>query len=236
MSFRIHTFKDFSLCFKYTVTVSKIFQMTGSDVCDHTGIWPCNLCQSAHLSKITDSHFQNSNLIFLSQAKNCEWKSQFVVKIPLCLESAVFLLQNRRDHLFGTGLSHASCNPYNRYLKLFQIKFCDILHSLKGRIYLNIRKISILKFALRQCYKCPFAHDILNKTMRIHTFSYDWNKQAVFFDLAAVCGNGRNLSVHYVFRTVVDAGADLCKILYSKIFHIDFLSISIYHLAFMAFR
>ena len=148
MSFRVHGLKDLCFGFEHTIAVSEIFEMAGSDICDHTGIRSGDLCQSGHLAKITDSHFQNCDLIFISQAENSQRKSQFIIKVSLCLECAVFFFKYRSDHFFCAGLANTSGDPDNRDLKLFQIKFCDILHCLKRRSYLDIWKICILQFSL----------------------------------------------------------------------------------------
>ena len=148
MSFRVHGFKDLCFCFENAIAVSKIFKMAGSDVCDHTRIWSGDLCQSGHLSKITDSHFQNRDLILISQTENSQRKSKFIVKVSLCLECAVFFFEDRSDHFFCAGLANTSGDSDNRNLKLFQIKFCDILHCLKRRFHLNIWKICILQLSL----------------------------------------------------------------------------------------
>ena len=67
--------KYLCLSFQYTITISQIFQMTGTNVGDHTGIWLCNRRQTMHLTKIADSHFQNCDLILVTKAEYGEWKT-----------------------------------------------------------------------------------------------------------------------------------------------------------------
>ena len=76
--------KNLCFGFQHTVTVTQIFQMAGSDVGDHTGIRLCDRSQTVHLSKITDSHLQNCDLILFTETKYRQRKSQFVVKVSKC--------------------------------------------------------------------------------------------------------------------------------------------------------
>ena len=126
-----HILKNLCLGFQNAVSVSKVLQMTGSDVRDHTGIRFRDFCQTGHFPEITDSHFQNCDLIFITKAEHSQRKSQLIVEISLCFEGAVFLFQYRRNDLFCAGFSNASCDSHNRNPQLLQIKFRDILHSLK---------------------------------------------------------------------------------------------------------
>ena len=141
----LHIFKDLCFCFQDTVSVSKIFQMAGSDVCDHAGVRFRDLCKTGHLAEITDSHFQDRNLILATETEYSQRKSQFIVEIPLGFQGAVFLFQDRGDHLFCAGFSNTSCDSHNRNIKLLQIKLRNVLHCLKGRFYLNVRIVSTFK-------------------------------------------------------------------------------------------
>ena len=133
--------KYLCLSFQYTITISQIFQMTGTNVGDHTGIWLCNRRQTMHLTKIADSHLQNRNFIFLAKSEHRQWKSQFVIKITQSFQYLKFLFQYCCNHLFRAGLSHTSGDTYNRNLQLFQIICCQILYCLQRRLNLNIREI-----------------------------------------------------------------------------------------------
>ena len=68
-------FENLGFCFQDTVSVAQIFQMAGTDVCDHASIRSCNLCQTGHLTEIADSHFQNCDLILITKAENGQRKS-----------------------------------------------------------------------------------------------------------------------------------------------------------------
>ena len=224
MSIRLHRLEYLCLCFQDSVSVSQILQMTGSDVCDHAGVRFCNLCQPGHLAKITDSHFQNCNLIFITKSEYCKRKSELIIKVSLCFQSAVLFFQDGCDHFFGAGLSNASRNTYNRNLQLFQIKLCDIFNCLKRSIYLNICIVSLRQFSLGKCCKRSLRHHIRNKTVCIDSLSHDWHKQTVFLNLTAVCSNCRNLLIQQSIVAMPDAITYFCKISQSKIFHSDFLS------------
>ena len=118
MSLRSEEFKNLCLCFQNTISVSQILQMAGTDIRDHAGVRSCNLRKSGHLTEITDPHFQNCNFISITQTENCERQTKFIVKVALCFQSMVFLVQNRCDHFFCTCLTNTSCNSHNRDLKL----------------------------------------------------------------------------------------------------------------------
>ena len=64
--------------------------MTMSDVCHHTHIRSGNPAESVHFSEIADPHFQNGNLMLLSDGKHGKRKADLVIKIPLGLVHAVF--------------------------------------------------------------------------------------------------------------------------------------------------
>ncbi len=85
VSIRFQELKDLSLCFQHAIPVPEVFQMTSSNIRDHTGIWSGDLCKSCHLAKITDPHLQNSNLILLAKTEDRKRQSQFIVKVPLRL-------------------------------------------------------------------------------------------------------------------------------------------------------
>ena len=137
----LHILKNLCFCLQDAVSVPKVFQMTGSDVCDHAGVRFCDLCKTGHLTEITDSHFQNCDLIFITKAEYCQRKSQLIIEIPLGFQCTVFFLQHRGDHLFCAGLSNASCDSHNRNIKLLQIKLRNVFYCLKGGTYLDIRMI-----------------------------------------------------------------------------------------------
>ena len=94
MSLRSEEFKNLCLCFQNTISVSQILQMAGTDIRDHAGVRSCNLRKSGHLTEITDPHFQNCNFISITQTENCERQTKFIVKVALCFQSMVFLVQN----------------------------------------------------------------------------------------------------------------------------------------------
>ena len=215
-------FENLGFCFQDTVSVAQIFQMAGTDVCDHAGIRSCNLCQTGHLTEITDSHFQNCNLILITKTENSEGKSQLIVEISLGFQGTVFLLQNGRDHFLGAGLANASCDSHYRDLKLLQIKFRNVLHCLKGRFHFNVWEICVLQRALGQSGKCPCFHYLRNKFMRIHTLSHNWNKKRSCFYFSAVRCDGGNFLVQLVSRAEVNAAADFGYIFKSQIFHFKF--------------
>ena len=212
MAARLHGLEDFRLCFENSVSVAKIFQMTGSDICDHAGIRFRDPGKSCHFSKITDAHFQNGNLIVFFQTEYGQRQSEFIIKITLCFESTIFFFQYRCDHFFRAGLANASGNSDYRKLKLLQIKFCNVFYCLQRRCNLNIRIICVRKFSLGKCHKCTLRHDIRDKTMCINALSHDWYKQTVLLNLTAVCGNCRNLTVEKRIITMPDSVAHLCKI------------------------
>ena len=117
--------------------------MTGTDVCDHTGIRFCNLCQPGHLAKITDSHFQNCDLIFITKAEYCQWKSQLIVEIPLGFQYTVFFLQHRGNHLFCAGLSDTSGDTDYFDIELLPVVLGDPFDCLQRRCNLNVRSCRV---------------------------------------------------------------------------------------------
>ena len=64
--------------------------MALADIRYHTDIWPRNLTQAVHLAKITDTHFQNGNLMFLTQTKHSKRQPQLIIKVPQSLKHPVF--------------------------------------------------------------------------------------------------------------------------------------------------
>ena len=148
MTIFFQVFENLGFCFQDTVSVAQIFQMAGTDVCDHASIRSCNLRQAGHLTEIADSHFQNCDLILITKTENSEGKSQLIVEISLGFQSTVFLLQNGRDHFLGAGLANASCDSHYRDLKLLQVKLRNVLHCLKRRFHLNVWEICVFQSAL----------------------------------------------------------------------------------------
>ena len=144
----LHIFKDLCFCLQDTVSVPKIFQVAGSDVCDHAGVRFRDFCKAGHLTEITDSHFQNCNLVLITEAEYSQRKSQLIIEISLGFQCAVFLFQDRSDHLFCAGFSNTSCNSHNRNLQLLQIKLRNVFYCLKRRFYLNVRIIRTFKDSL----------------------------------------------------------------------------------------
>ena len=122
--------------------------MCKTDVGDYTDIRLADGCKFMHLSEMVNSHLQDSDFMFFGKIEDGKRKSDSVVKVSLCLKNIVFPGKDRGNRLFGAGLANTSGDPDNRDLKLFQIKFCDILHCLKRRSYLDIWKICILQFSL----------------------------------------------------------------------------------------
>ena len=215
-------FENLGFCFQDTVSVAQIFQMAGTDVCDHASIRSCNLRQAGHLTEIADSHFQNCDLILITKTENSEGKSQLIVEISLGFQGTVFLLQNGRDHFLGAGLANTSCDSHYRDLKLLQVKLRNVLHCLKRRFHLNVWEICVFQSALGQSGKCPCFHYLRNKFMRIHTLSHNWNEKRACFYFSAVCCDGGNFLVQLVSRAEVNAAADLGYIFKSQIFHFKF--------------
>jgi len=65
--------------------------MRVSDIGNDTDVWAGNISQTVHFPEMVDSHFQNSNLIFLGQTENRQWESDFIIIIPLCFQHPIFL-------------------------------------------------------------------------------------------------------------------------------------------------
>ena len=183
--------------------------MAGPDIGDHTGLGLRDLRQTRHLPEVADPHFQNRDLVLIPQAENCQWQAQLVIKIPLGLQGSVFLFQHRSDHFLGAGLTHASGDPHHRDLKLFQIKFRDILHRLKRRFHLDIGEIRALQFSLRNRGQSAFCHHIGDEFMSVHPLAYDGHKKSAGFRLPAVGDNRIHLPVQRLLRTVVNSPAYL---------------------------
>ena len=212
ISVRLHRRKDLCFCLQNSVSVSKIFQMAGSDICNDTGFRLCNFCKSGHFAKITDSHFQNCDLILISQSEYSKRKPQLIIKIPLGFQCSVLFLQNRGNNFFCTCFSHTSGNSHNRNLKLLQIKFCNILYCLKRRFYMDISVICPFLQSLRKGCKTALFHYIRNKPVSIHPLSHNGNKKSSCFRFSAVRGHRRHFPVQKLFRSMVSTAAYLCYI------------------------
>ena len=204
--------KDLCFCLQNSVSVTKVLQMTGSDICNDTGFRLCNFCKSGHFAKITDSHFQNCDLILISQSEYSKRKPQLIIKIPLGFQCSVLFLQNRGNNFFCTCFSHTSGNSHNRNLKLLQIKFCNVLYCLKRRFYLNISVICPFLQSLRKGCKTALFHYIQNKPVSIHPLSHNGNKKSSCFRFSAVRGHRRHFPVQKLFRSMISTAAYLCYI------------------------
>ena len=215
MAVFLQKFEYFCLSTQYTISVSQILQMAGTDIGDYTGIRSGNPCQPGHLSKITDSHFQHCQFILFPQAEHSQGQSQFIVKVSLCFQSAVFLAEYRSDHFLGAGLTYTSGNPNYRDLKLLQIEFRNVLYCLKGGFHHNVWKICTFQHMLRQCCQCSCFHHLRDKSVGIYSLSYNRHKQTTLICLSAVSNNRLHLFLHFVCRSIISASADLCNMFQS---------------------
>ena len=102
--------KHLCLCLQDSVSCTKIFQMTQTNICDHPDIRLCHRCQTVHLSKIGNSHFQYRDFVFCANLKNSERKSDLIVKVSLCLKHFIPLFQNGSYHFLGACFSDTSRN------------------------------------------------------------------------------------------------------------------------------
>ena len=183
--------------------------MAGAYISDHTGLRLRDLRQPCHLSKITDPHFQNRDLIFVTQTENGQRQSQLIIKISLGFQCPVLFFQNISDHFLGAGLTYASGDPHHGDLKLFQIKLRNILHCLKGRFHLDIGKFRSLKHPLRNRSQSALCHHIRNKSVSVHPFSYDRHKKSAGFRLPAVGDNRIHLPVQRLLQSMINSPAHL---------------------------
>ena len=64
--------------------------MAGSDVCDHAGVGFAIFARRVISPKSLIPHFQNCDLIFITKAEYCQWKSQLIVENSLGFNCTVF--------------------------------------------------------------------------------------------------------------------------------------------------
>lgn len=63
------------------------FQMAQTNICDHSDIRPCHRCQTVHLSKIGNSHFQYRDFVFCANLKIVSGSPISLLKFPSVLST-----------------------------------------------------------------------------------------------------------------------------------------------------
>ena len=188
------------------------FQMCDTDIRDHTDIRACYTGKTAHLTKVVDTHFQNSNLMLFIHFKNCNWKPPFIVEVSKCFMYTVFLRQYRSNHFLCTCLSDTSCDSDNLNIERITIKLCSIKKCLTSRLYQDIWKICLAKIFMGNHAHCAFFNGIRNEFVSVDAFTVNGNEQIVFFNFPAVNCNTGNFFVQKIFRSPVFSVAGLGNI------------------------
>ena len=108
-----------------TLTISKIADLL--DITEKDVIRACYAGKTTHLTKMVDTHFQNSDLMLFIHFKNCNWKPPFIVEVSKCFMYTVFLRQYRSNHFLCACLSDTSCDSDNFNIKLLSVISCKLL-------------------------------------------------------------------------------------------------------------
>lgn len=105
ISVRLHRRKD--LCFAFrTPSLSPRFSRWQVPIFVMTQVSGFAILQVWSFRQITDSHFQNCDLILISQSEYSKRKPQLIIKIPLGFQCSVLFLQNRGNNFFVLVFPH----------------------------------------------------------------------------------------------------------------------------------
>ena len=111
------------------------FQVRSPDHGEHRDGGARDRRKLRHLPKAGDAHFHHRGLVLRLDARDRHGYADLVVVVPLRLQNAIALGQDRGDHLLGRRLAHAAGNADHGDMKRFTVGGADLLQGALHVLY-----------------------------------------------------------------------------------------------------
>ena len=218
-SVQSHIVKALGFGLEYAVAVPKELRMAFPYICDHHDVRLSCLGKPGHLTKMTDAHLEDSDLVFFGHTEDREGESYIIVKIPLRLQHPEALRQNGSDHFLCAGLAHGAGDPDYLRAERAAVEAGDLLNGFIIFFCQDVRAVRHTFRMFGERHQSASLHYLRDKGMSVHFFPFEGHKQESFPDLSAVNLHSGHFAVEQFFRPVIAASACTGNIAYRQILH-----------------